>query len=495
MTQITIIDNMDVIANISAEAVDAIVFDITDRSGLDGMWEGVDWETRVEITGVWNQIVERAARRHLMSPEDLAMLQALYSRSPRSVTEHLAKVRQVGAGNFMGGYYVGYGHASIGDCGTTTLFIEGVSMLAAKAIQDWPLYSGQEASTRYMDFSNAVFENPLGTAEGEAIQERWRAFYLNALPRVREHILRKYPRNEGEDEKVYERAVAARCFDVLRAFLPAGAHTNLSWATNLRQANDKLRWLSHHPDPAIAGLGISILDAARKKYPNSFGADSLKTSREGGERNEVEAYTRWVMSNDYFLGPSEWSTHLQMSARIDEMRLEYHQAILKERPRGAEVPPWLAEAGLIRSEFLLDFGSYRDLQRHRAGTIRMPMLTTRFGFHPWYLEEMPDDLRHDAEALIAAQESAISLLGCEPVVAQNYVAMGFKVPCRVTQSLPAFIYRMELRSGKTVHPTLRQVIHEEIAWFRTRFPRIALHVDTDPDSWTVRRGKQTIEER
>src|SRR3954470_22058500 len=69
-------------------------------------------------------------------PEDLAMLQALYSRSPASVTTHLDKVRSSGSSKFMSQYYVGYGHASIGDCGFTTVFIENYSMLAAKAIQD-----------------------------------------------------------------------------------------------------------------------------------------------------------------------------------------------------------------------------------------------------------------------------------------------------------------------------------------------------------------------
>lgn len=73
--------------------------------------------------------------------------------------------------------------------------------------------------------------------------------------------------------------------------------------------------------------------------------------------------------------------------------------------------------------------------------------------------------------------------------------MGFKVPCQVTQGLPGFIYRIELRSGKTVHPTLRHVVHHEISHFRKRFPDIPIYVDEDPDSWTVRRGKQTIEEK
>ena len=62
-------------------------------------------------------------------PEDVAMLQALYSRSPASVDSHLDKVEEVGSGNFMDRYYVGYGHRSIGDCGTTTMFIEDLYAL------------------------------------------------------------------------------------------------------------------------------------------------------------------------------------------------------------------------------------------------------------------------------------------------------------------------------------------------------------------------------
>ena len=45
------------------------------------------------------------------------------------------------------------------------------------------------------------------------------------------------------------------------------------------------------------------------------------------------------------------------------------------------------------------------------------------------------------------------------------------------------------------HPTLRHVILKEIEAFRAQFPHVPLHVDTDPDTWTVRRGGQTIEER
>src|SRR3972149_44828 len=68
----------------------------------------------------------------VMTPEDMAMIQALYSRDPRSVTIHVEKVKEEGPGQFMSQFYVGYGHKSIGDCGSTTIFVENVSMLVRK---------------------------------------------------------------------------------------------------------------------------------------------------------------------------------------------------------------------------------------------------------------------------------------------------------------------------------------------------------------------------
>ena len=92
-----------------------------------------------------------------INAEAEAMLQALHSRSIGGLESHLKILSEKGAENFMKNFYVGYGHKSIGDCGSTSIFIEGISMLAAKAIQDWPLYSGQESSTRYIDFQVQPF--------------------------------------------------------------------------------------------------------------------------------------------------------------------------------------------------------------------------------------------------------------------------------------------------------------------------------------------------
>ena len=144
-------------------------------------------------------------------------------------------------------FYVGYGHKSYRDCGSATVFVEGISMLAAKAIQDWRLYSGQEASTRYVDFSDQKFLNPVGTKEGEEILENWRKFYLDSQDPVREHLKKQFPKNDNEDQKIYDKAIMARAFDITRSFLPAGATTNVAWRMNFRQFADELMLLRHHP--------------------------------------------------------------------------------------------------------------------------------------------------------------------------------------------------------------------------------------------------------
>lgn len=431
-----------------------------------------------------------------LAPEDTAMLQALYSRSPASVDDHLAKLAASGSGPFMERYYVGYGHQSIGDCGTTTIFIEGVSMLAAKAIQDWPLYSGQESSTRYMDFSSAEFRNPIGSLLGEEIQSGWRQFYLDAQGPTLEHLRKKYPRREDEDETVYERALRARLFDTLRGFLPAGAVTNLSWHTNLRQAADHLAWLLVHPDYHVAAIANQIKFELKKRYPSSF-PDSPR------DRDDA-TWRMHLLDDHYFVRPLTLTVPGTGTSSFVGIRFTDFSGVkipkdlhpwLANRPRGVPLPWFLGSLGHVRSQFPLDFGSFRDLQRHRNGTIRMPMLTTELGFHPWYLDELDQSLCIEAKKFLREQEWKLVRLACDPVQLQQYIAMGYQVPCEIHQSLPAFVYRIELRSSKTVHPTLRDEVLREIRDTRRDLPEVAIHVDEDPDGWTIRRGQQTIVEK
>lgn len=417
------------------------------------------------------------------NPEDNAMLQALYSRSPASVVEHIKKVHQTGSGKFMKTFYIGYGHSSIADCGSTTIFIEKISILAAKAIQDWPLYSGQETSTRYVDMSKQPIIDPINSMDSKEILNRWMDFYISNQTTVQHHLKKLYPKKADENDAVYEKAIKARTFDIMRGFLPSGITTQLSWHTNLRQAADKIALMSHHPLKEVKDLARRIHTGLKEKYPSSFSHETYEPQ---------EKYRELINQQYNYFAPETAVENFNCSTTIKLEELQKYQKLIDERPAKTGLPHFLTELGLITFDFILDFGSFRDIQRHRNGVCRMPLLTTKFGFNSWYLEQLPDDIREKALTLIDIQTNKIKSLATDNLTRQYYIPLGFNLPCRVTYGLPAAVYVIELRSGRTVHPTLRKIAHQMHHALLSKFPNLKLYSDLEKDDWDIRRGLQDI---
>lgn len=429
-----------------------------------------------------------------ITAEDSAMLQALHSRSIGGIKGHLKRWLMAGSGNFMKNFYVGYGHKSIGDCGTTTLFVEGVSMLAAKAIQDWQLYCGQEASTRYIDFATQPFLNPLLEEAGERVQQRWRGLYVHGLPLVEEHVAKTNPMHPDENEGVYRKAVKARAFDVMRSILPAGATTNLAWHTNIRQAADKLDWLRHHPLFEAREIACAIEKVLMRGHPNSFSDKRYPASEE---------YRQEFMGTEYLYDPPHGSiTPIIVHDGVDHSLLKRSwRHTMESRPPHTELPKQIGETGSLRFEFRLDYGSFRDLQRHRSVVQRMPLLTTKLGFHPWYLESMPVAVRWGIESALSSFEEQMEYWrydGYSPAALQYYVPMGYQVPISMTGDLAAMTYIVERRAPSDVHPTLQERAIQMAAELKRKYGKygLVLHVDPmDLGRFTTKRGTADITER
>ncbi len=448
-------------------------------------------------------------------PEDLAMLQALYSRSPASVVTHLDKLKQSGSGQFMSQYYVGYGHASIGDCGTTTLFIEQVSMLVAKAVQDNPLYNGQEASTRYLDFSKQAIVDPYQTEASAAIQSRWMDIYNRTLPVLIEGLKLRYPFDPTsyKSEKIWSNALNARAFDIARALLPIGTTTLLSWSTSLRAARDNLRRLKHHPLPEIRDIAQKMFATLREKYPHSFtgtemdATDSPRDSYATQTARRTHCVTPEDLTTQFALTPTDMDrlTKGKIVTRRTAVDLDglkrCEGETLTSRPSTAALPWRLESYGRYSFLFLLDFGSFRDIQRHRNGVCQIPLVDGRFGLNPWYLGQYAEHLGSEAYAQltadIKAQFDAIAALPragikTTPLLDQYLFPMGTQALVHVAYSVPQTVYVAELRSSKTVHPSLRPIAQEMLEILAADLPQMALYGDRDTDSWTAKRGEQTI---
>ena len=422
-----------------------------------------------------------------LSTEATAMLQALHSRSTEGIDGHLKVLAERGAEKFMSTYYVGYGHKSIGDCGNAIVFIEGVSMLAAKAIQDFKLYNGQEASTRYIDFAEQTFLDPLESTASREVLERWRTFYLEAVSAMKEALPERFPRQEGEKETTYDKAIAARAFDICRGFLPAGASTNLAWSGTLRQFADRVVQLRHHPLEEVRVIANTLEDALIASYPNSF-------DKEKKRYEATENYIEQTMQAYYYHDPDSPDMSLVRDG-VDREALTAYQALLQSRPMKTELPKWLGAYGEAAFAFTLDFGSFRDIQRHRAVTQRMPLLTSELGFNEWYLSELTDSLREKALVLLAEQAEAISGLTSDKALAQYYLPMGYNIRNYISGDLPALVYLVELRATSLVHPTLAKRASEMAQLLSDTYEGagLTLHLDPEPGRFNVKRGEHDIE--
>jgi thymidylate synthase ThyX len=414
-----------------------------------------------------------------LDPESNAMTLAMYSRSPKSFLIHYLEVLVKGPAKFLSQYYVGYGHKSIGDCGSTTICIEDGSMLEAKAVQDNELYNGQEASTRYLNMQKQVVKNPLNTAFGYLIQNEWIHLYSFILGGLIPWLKEQNPILSGEKPGEYEKAIKAKAFDIARAFLPAGCTTYVGWHTNLRQAWDHVHKMMHHPLEEVRKRAGVILRALKEKYPSSFGYKLYETQ---------EQYL--AKCAEYYYHNEAGCPMFNFTHTIQH-EITWAREILETRPAKSELPSWIEKYGQFNFKFLLDFGSFRDLQRHRSCVQRMPLLTTDHGFGEWYLDALPEHLRKEAVRILAIQEERLKQIE-DPLVRQYYIAMGYKVTCDLTAGLPSATYIAELRSGQTVHPTLRVIAQKIGEALKQTIPYLALHCDMRPDEWSTTRGKHDI---
>lgn len=420
-----------------------------------------------------------------IDPEAQAMLAALHSRSIGGIRSHLKVLAEKGADNFMSKFYVGYGHKSIGDLGSVTVFIEHVSMLAAKALQDLRLYNGQEASTRYIDFATQPFIDPIATEASRTLLESLRAFYLRGLTTLSSHLTALYPPTGQENPVVYEKALRARAFDIMRSFLPAGASTNLAWHGPLRVFGDRLITLRHHPLIEVRHIADALESALSAAHPHSF-----STTR----YSATEVYAESVAQQTTYLRSYSETPFRVTRDTFDRALLLQHRELLSSRPQRVELPRILDEAGELQCEYLLDFGSFRDIQRHRAVVQRMPLLTVAYGFEEWYLDSLPDAFRDEARTFLRDYEHSLQSLYRDPTLLEYYIPMGYRTLNRLTGTLPGLTYLAELRSGSTVHPTLRvfaQTLGRELET-RLLDTGYVIHLDRSETRFDTRRGTHDI---
>lgn len=416
------------------------------------------------------------------APDVTAMLQAFYSRSLMPIEQRLtdlgsdmSSVRKA-----LRSYYIGYGHRSIGQCGTTTLFIEDVPFYVAKAIQHHALYNGQEASTRYIDFSQRKSTNEPSAAP-------WFDLYDRVLSIFKQAAATALGLSGKELSKQENNAVNAWAFDRARGWLPSNALTSLSWHTTFDNLNNHLRTMYLSSDQLIVDAAVAIHNVAAKAYP-----DAVVDLHYSGEESALNYKSPVGLSAWLDTGCSRTEDlgifHLNKSPHITPYLIQ--EAANSRTPVSYSQHPILTQTGFIFETFTgaLDYGAWRELSRHR--TLQMDFIKPLITLHKWYKEQLYDAAPY---ATIGEADSILDATAALETDDENIAPLGGEVQFSMWGSLAALLYVMELRSGKTVHPILRSFT-KDIAHILHGL-NIPNHIDTSQiqEGEFLRRGKQTIE--
>jgi len=406
--------------------------------------------------------------------------------------EALALAREK-ARQFHEKWVVGYGHASVAEHAVAHVAVEDVSILVSKAIEDHRLASYTEKSTRYVVFERGRFYRP---GEDELPDPALRTCYLavvddlfstyeSLVPELIERIEARADRAAYRTEAGFRAACRAQACDLLRYLLPAATHTNLGITANARTLERMISKLRSHPLAEARAVGAAIQREAQQIIPTliryadrnpyleeTYGAladlarELLPAAAESPEsaapcvrlvRYPEDAEAHLAAAILYSFTHLPWEVLRERVAAMPRDRIERIVREALDR-RGPHDPPLRCFEHLTYTyEIFIDYGAYRDIQRHRMCTQTDQLLTTRHG----YL--LPPGLADYGlvEPVAAALERAADgyerLARVDPYLAQYVVPLAYRKRLLVTWNLREIHHFVALRSSRQGHPSYRRV--------------------------------------
>ncbi len=423
-------------------------------------------------------------------------------------------------------WVVGYGHASVAEHAVVHLALENVSIVASKVIEDLRLGSFTEKSTRYVVFDrNSFVDLPmLGDEFGPIYRntcEKLFSAYIDMMPVVTRALEARLPRSGTMTDAAYAAAIRAQACDLLRGLLPAGTRTNIGLSANARALEGLLSKMFSHPLLEVRELADLMHRASLTVVPtlvkyakeNTYRMtlhnavqDKLRTVFDPGAWDasvtnvmgqpvrlvnyDKDAVERIAIALAY--EGSEPSVHVRgiveaLKLATKAEREGICQAALTRR--GPHDPACRAfESTNLTFELFLDYGAFRDLQRHRMLSPSTQRLTCRLGFEtPAELVEF--GLAGDyARAMLEAVDGWEQIEGKFALEAQYAVPLGFRIRTLWTLNLREAIHVVELRSAKQGHSSYRRVAQAMYRTIIRAFPWLEGLVRVDLEDYPLARS-------
>ena len=461
--------------------------------------------------------------RLLRSEELLAGSEAPSSSDPDALAHSREKARA-----FHERWVVGYGHASVAEHAVAHVALEDVSILASKAVEDSRLASYTEKSTRYVEFQRRYHMD-------ESLPPPARALYRNTveglfeaysrlLPRVTDQVMATTDAGRFKTERGFRSSCRAQACDVLRYLLPAATHTNIGLTANARTLEMMISRLLSHPLAECRLLGerlreqVTLVIPTLLKYarPSAYRTETPPAMREEALRclppSEPPPEPPLVRLIPPAVSPEEVECLLAAAVLYEAAEQPYERVLSRVRAlppeerrapirrylagrrsygtveHGYQDPPLRALEQLFFSfEIVVDYGAYRDIQRHRMGTQLTQRLDCSLGYEtPPLLAEGPH-AREYAACMARAAEAHACLAAEHPEEAQYVIPLAYRKRLLFTWNLRALHHFISLRSARQGHVSYRRVAREVFCELQRWSPFLAEFIRVDMNDYDLAR--------
>ncbi|MGH9278457.1 MAG: FAD-dependent thymidylate synthase [Acidimicrobiales bacterium] len=403
-----------------------------------------------------------------------------------------------------------YGDDSVAQLGGVHLACEQASNLLTKVLEWGRLMAYLEQSTRYLAYDTRlggrfryyrppeVLSSPLGTRYVADVDSLFET-YAELLPAMQDWFRDRHPREPGDSDLVYRRAIRAKAFDSLRGLLPAAALSNVGIYGSGQAYEHLILRMRAHPLPEARSYAELMLTELRKVIPSfltridrpergvewarylaATAADTGAVARRLLEGIEPEprptvTLVDWDPDGEDKLLAAILYAHSdlpddQLLARARSLSAADRDALLTawvgDRRNRRHKPDRALERVTYRFDVLSDYGAFRDLQRHRLLTIQWQSLTPRHGF------VLPEEVA-DAGLAGRFEDAMACSAGLHDALAERFpaqaayaVALAFRMRYSMELNGRSAMHLLELRTQLAGHASYRhigQAMHRLIA--------------------------------
>jgi thymidylate synthase ThyX len=396
-----------------------------------------------------------------------------------------------------------FGDDSVAQLGGAHIACEQASNILTKVLEWGRLAAYLEQSTRYIFYDQEqgdkyryiappeIETGPLAdeyTKTMDWLFDEYSALVHTCVP----FFENQFPRQDGDSKFIYTSSIRAKACDSARGLLPAATTSNLGVFGTGQAFESMLIRMNSHPLEEARDYARMMLEELRKVIPSFLkrvdlpdrgGAWSgyFQENHEameriaagfGAEPDGIDEVTlvEWDHDAEDKIAAAALYAHsdlpdTQLQAIVSGMntadKAEVIRAYVGDRQNRRHKPGRGMERSFYRFDVLSDFGSFRDLQRHRMMTVDWQRLGVKHGYStPPAIEEVGWTQRWDDAMgrMSDFHETVMNEHG--PDVSQYVVPFGFKLRYSMQFNAREAFHMLELRTSQQGHPDYRRVCQE-----------------------------------